>query len=349
MARCETVVFRNRTICKHSLHKHEAVAAESGSAFKYTPIQGSYTNSNNLSKGTHGGGGVTDHEYDGYSWTVASAISRLMRKKMLLEWIRWWTGNHHGHAIDPECPNLSPEAVAQFIEFINGGDGLVGDSKDPGDRSYADDLIALFKNRRSVKSRVKLIQRGLGIYIDGIWGPATDKAITAVRSAKTSGVKAVQTGLLVDADGDWGPITEAAYDKLRDAAYTVTLSNTVTAPKPAPAPAPAPAPKPIPGSTYTGSKTIDVSAVRPDRRNEACRRWNGLVWAWLCKNSPTYARANVGLWQKEASNHFGRQGQRATQEMYRILSKRYPTKFNPVGLPTWPGPSGVRAIGGNPV
>ena len=131
------------------------------------------------------------------------------------------------------------------------------------------------------------------------------------------------------------------------------------APEPAPAPAPAkpvvskpkpPAPpKPIPGATYTGSKTIDISRIRPGMRNEAARRFNGLVWAWLCKNSPAYARANAALWMKESSNLYGKQAQRATQEMYRVLHARQPAKFNKVSLPTWPGALGVKAIGGNPV
>jgi hypothetical protein len=120
-------------------------------------------------------------------------------------------------------------------------------------------------------------------------------------------------------------------------------------PKPQPAPAPAPAPKPIAGSTYTGSKVIDVSVVRPNARNEASRRFNGLMWSWLCKNSPAYARANDAAWMKEPANLYGLQSQRATQEMYRILNARDPKKFGRVSLPTWPGPDGVRAIGGTPV
>lgn len=110
-----------------------------------------------------------------------------------------------------------------------------------------------------------------------------------------------------------------------------------------------PAPKPIPGANYTGSKKIAVSMVRPGYRNESVRRFNGLVWAWLCKNSPAYARANVGLWMKESSNLYGKQAQRATQEMYRVLNARQPKIYGKVTLPTWPGKAGVKAIGGYPV
>lgn len=132
----------------------------------------------------------------------------------------------------------------------------------------------------------------------------------------------------------------------------------VVAPTPAPTPvvtAPKPtAPKPIPGATYTGSRTIDISqlkyaSTRPKFRCEAARRWNGLVWAWLCKNSPEYCRKNLAAWLNEPSAAFGREGQRATQEMYRILNIREPKVFSRVTLPTWPGDKAIRKIGGTPV
>lgn len=114
-------------------------------------------------------------------------------------------------------------------------------------------------------------------------------------------------------------------------------------------PAPKPAPKPIPGATYTGSKKIVVSMVRPNYRNESVRRFNGLLWAWLCHNSPDYARKNAALWMKESSNLYGPQAQRATQEMYRVLATRQPKVFSKVSLPTWPGKVAVKFIGGYPV
>lgn len=110
-----------------------------------------------------------------------------------------------------------------------------------------------------------------------------------------------------------------------------------------------PKPAPIPGASYTGSKTIDVSMVRPDKRNDACERWNGLMWAWLCRNSPGYARSHATAWMKEPSALFGYQSQLATQEVYRVLAARQPRVFKQITLPCWPGPGGVKAIGGNPV
>lgn len=108
-------------------------------------------------------------------------------------------------------------------------------------------------------------------------------------------------------------------------------------------------PKPIPGAVYTGSKTIRVADVRPGKRNEASRRFNGLMWAFLCRNSPSWARAHAKAWMLEPANFYGKQSQLATQEMYRILNARNPKVYSKVSLPTWPGEKAVRYIGGNPV
>lgn len=192
MSSCETVLWRGALVCKHSVHKLEAAAKGTGANFLLRIIQGAYS---------------------------------LRIKESGL-------GNHHGHIIDPECPNLAPAAVAQMIELGKGGDGLVGDDPDPGDKTYVKQIYALFLQRRSVPARVRLIQRGLGVTpIDGIWGPITDAAIIKVRSTKV-GVRAVQTGLLTVADGQWGPVTESAYKTLRAAAFGKT--TTTTAPAPAP-------------------------------------------------------------------------------------------------------------------
>jgi hypothetical protein len=109
------------------------------------------------------------------------------------------------------------------------------------------------------------------------------------------------------------------------------------------------APKPIAGSTYTGSKLIRTSAVREKYRNPSIERFNGLLWAWLCRNSPDYARKHVKAWMAEPANKYGRESQLATQEMYRIMATRKPKEFTKVTLPTWPGVSGVKVVGGIPV
>jgi len=345
--RCETTTRDGKLICKHSEHKYDKLDKANG-AVGFRLVQGAYSTSVSASVGTHGLGGVVDQELDGYSYENGRLCETKGRNDAdLVYYLRWWKGNHHGHIIDPECPNLAAEAAAQVVLFGRNTDALVGGNPDSGNRDNVTRLMNLFSTRRGTVNRVRLMQRSLGVTIDGVWGPVTDAAISKVRSSKTGPIKGIQTGLFVSPDGVWGPVTDKAYATLRSTAYKPTVPTT-TPIKPVVQPA-APAPKPISGSVYTGSKVIDVSAVRPRKRNEACRRWNGLVWAWLCKNSPAYARANVSLWLKEPSDLFGTQGMRATQEMYRILAKRYPGKFSRVGLPTWPGAQGVKAIGGRPV
>lgn len=119
--------------------------------------------------------------------------------------------------------------------------------------------------------------------------------------------------------------------------------------KPAPVITPPAKPKPISGAAYNGSRDIRGSLVRPNNRNEAVRRFNGLLWSWLCKNSPNYARQKEAAWMKEAANLYGREGQLATQEAYRVLTNRDPNRFAKVKLPTWPGARLIEAIGGRNV
>lgn len=137
-----------------------------------------------------------------------------------------------------------------------------------------------------------------------------------------------------------GPYMDSVYSQLL--AETQRWYNIFTAPPPPP-------PKPIQGATYTGPRNVYVRLVRPGYRNESVRNFNGLVWAWLCKNSTPYARAHEAAWMREDANYFGQQAQLATQEMYRVLHARNPRDFDTVTMPAWPGKDGVKAIGGTPL
>jgi hypothetical protein len=129
--------------------------------------------------------------------------------------------------------------------------------------------------------------------------------------------------------------------------YFIAPPKPATPSKPAPAkPAPLPALKPY---TYTGDKRVDVDQVRPNKKNEAVRRFNGLLWHWLVRNNPEYARANQSAWNKEAANFYGPQAQKATKQMYHLLHQKRPRDFDEVTLPTWPGRDAVTAIGGRPI
>lgn len=101
---------------------------------------------------------------------------------------------------------------------------------------------------------------------------------------------------------------------------------------------------PIPGATYTGSRVIDASRVRPNARNTACQRFNGLLWAWLCKNDTAWARAHAAAWMAESANLYGKQGQLATQRAYAVIKQ-----LGTVSLPTFPGPKLIKWIGGTPI
>lgn len=350
--KCETTTFRGFIICKHSEHKHVKLASLVGDDMYFKLVQGSYNTSIKESANTHSLGGATDQELDGYTFAKGRFCETIARNQCdLLYYLRWWAGNHHGHIADPECPNMANELAAQFVLFGRGTDALIGGNDDTGDRSNVNRLMNLFSTRRATVNRIKLMQRAVGVTIDGVWGPVSDAAFTKVRNTKTGAIRGIQTGLFVTPDGVWGEVTDAAFVQLRILAYKAGPTAPPVPPQPTPKPSPPkPAtPTPVPGSTYTGSKVIDVSKVRPKLSNEAVRRFNGLMWSWLCKNSPNYARANSSLWMKEAGDYYGPQAQRATQEMYRVLADRYPAKFKRVSLPTWPGDSGVRAIGGTPI
>lgn len=133
-------------------------------------------------------------------------------------------------------------------------------------------------------------------------------------------------------------------------------------PKPTPVPAPTPiviptpmrppVPKPsyasVPGYGYAGSRWMNILDIRPGSKNDSALRFNGLLWDWLCKNSELYARAHASAWMAEPAGVYGPEAEKATQELYRVLSLRDPKQYSKVTLPTWPGIAGVRAIGGQP-
>lgn len=148
VAACIRTTYRGVTICKHSLPKYQKLAAVIGSGIYLRPIQGSYSTSVNASAGTHAGGGAMDIELDGHTFTTARMVETKARDECdLLMWVRWWSGNHHGHILDPQCPNLSSTAAAQFVLFGKGYDGLIGNTADTGSRLNANRLMILFNAR----------------------------------------------------------------------------------------------------------------------------------------------------------------------------------------------------------
>lgn len=104
-------------------------------------------------------------------------------------------------------------------------------------------------------------------------------------------------------------------------------------------PAPKPAPKP------SGKPRIKVANVRPGKKNEDIGRFNDLLWKW---HGPDFKRQWQARWMAESRTELGPNTQRVLQAAYATLARRYPSRFEPVTLPCWPGPELIKEIGGIP-
>lgn len=152
ISRCETEVYRGYTFCKHSVPKLRKLAIIIGALYLRF-IQGSYSTSTSASVGTHAGGGAGDNDHTAWSETNDNWVMNLAREICLL--VYWdrdaisgvW--QDHGHWIDPHCPNLSPEAAAQVVDFYNGKNGLANDGPDFGSRKTVSQIWNAYKNRSS--------------------------------------------------------------------------------------------------------------------------------------------------------------------------------------------------------
>lgn len=137
-----TTLWHGRKICTHSVPKFNLWEARTGS-YRVRLIQGSYS-SYDLSAGTHARGGAADCEADRYGAGTVRTSSNIARSCILLTWPRFWSGNWHIHVIDPSCSDLSSAARAQVLLFGRGFDGLVGNHRDPGSRTYAKAIMAAY-------------------------------------------------------------------------------------------------------------------------------------------------------------------------------------------------------------
>jgi hypothetical protein len=148
--RCETDTFRGKTYCKHSIVKLKKLASVSGSLY-IASLQGSYSTSTLTSANTHGGGGAGDVPHWNWTETQDNWVMNLARDICLL--VYWdrdaisgvWAD--HGHWIDPHCPNLSPEAAAQVVDFYWNRNGLANDGPDFGSRKSVAKIWDAYKNR----------------------------------------------------------------------------------------------------------------------------------------------------------------------------------------------------------
>ena len=126
------------------------------------------------------------------------------------------------------------------------------------------------------------LQAWVGAKQDGIWGPATTRALQGKVGASVTGVRDRQTTVRVQTvvgatpDGVWGPTTTRALQ-------TFLLKG-------APAPAPTPAPAPAPGGDLPVTGTLDRGTVI------AMQKWVGATPDGIWGSGTTRAlQAKVGV------------------------------------------------------
>lgn len=99
------------------------------------PTQGSYNTSVQASGGTHAGGGAVDLDVDGWS---DQEIDLCVLQGRIVGFSMWhrqtWQGPwiEHIHGVANGCPDLSPAAAAQVVDYRNGRNGLKNKGPDDG-------------------------------------------------------------------------------------------------------------------------------------------------------------------------------------------------------------------------
>jgi hypothetical protein len=316
--RCETVLWRGRRVCKHSVPKLNAWAALTGAIY-LRPIQGCYSTSVGASAGTHDRGGVYDIEADGLSLADYRMVVNAGRKAFLVTFGRWWSGNHHVHLIDPECPDLAPEAEAQMEQFRRRETGLVGLDLDPWDRSTADAMLRAYDGRAAKRPRTYTIPKGGTLAKAAAALGVALSALVAYNHIPNPNL--VQPGTVVTAppSGYKAPTASTPAQK--------PASTPKPAPKPKPKPVvkPKPKPKPLP-SVYTPSLRVGKHGASVVRYERALRAYLG------AKTANRY-----GLTSKRAADgYYGTATAAATKAAYRRL-----------GVTPWattPGPTLLRTL-----
>ena len=318
--RCETVLWRGRRVCKHSVPKLNAWAALTGLVY-LKPIQGCYSGSVDASKGTHDGGGVYDIEMDGVGRADRNMSVNKGRTVYLATFGRWWSGNFHIHLIDPECPDLAPEAEAQMEQFRRGETGLVGVDRDPWDRSTAEEMLRRYDARHATAPKTYRIPSGGTLGKAAVALGVSLSALVAYNHIPNPNL--VQPGTVVTAPpkGYTAPAPKPSTAK----PAPKPTSKPVVKPKPKPRPVVKPKPKPLP-SVYTPNLRVGRSGASVVRYEQALRAYLG------AKTSNRYgltaARARDG--------YYGTATAAATRAAYRRL-----------GVTPWatsPGPSLLRTL-----
>ena len=151
VSRCPTGPFLGYTFCLHTIVKLKVLVAAIGARAVVRMIQGSYSTSTSASAGTHAGGGAGDQALSSLAASADTLCMTIARDvAFLIYWVRPYISglwSNHGHFIDPSCPNLSPEAAAQCLDFKRGYNGLANNGPDFGSRASVTRLWDMYLNR----------------------------------------------------------------------------------------------------------------------------------------------------------------------------------------------------------
>lgn len=144
-------MWRGVAICPCMQGPLDELAARSGNGIYVAPIKGfgSFQPGDTASAGTGSGGGHADLSLTRLGAAQKLRLEGLARRVGFYADIReptWWsptrrrwlreTWQSHLHMVLKDCDHLSPEARRQLKDWYAGGNGLVGDDPDDGDRSY---------------------------------------------------------------------------------------------------------------------------------------------------------------------------------------------------------------------
>src|ERR1041385_8448276 len=114
-------------------------AAEAICGFKFVITQGSYNTSVAASGGTHAGGGVVDIRTRDLSDANKIKVRNALRMVGFCAWLRTpdqanWP--YHCHAVLKGDKDLSRQAAAQVVDYMEGRNGLASKGKDDGPRDW---------------------------------------------------------------------------------------------------------------------------------------------------------------------------------------------------------------------
>jgi hypothetical protein len=149
---CGKAYWRGVLVCDHMVPRLNAWAKAVGDDIYLRPLPGcgSYQTSTAASAGTHARGGAIDIDTRGMTWEQRRRIHDVGRRWFEVDWQRdaisgLWTW--HNHAIDPSCPNLSRQAMAQVVLYRDGKNGLANNGPDFGTRLYVADAWTRYQRR----------------------------------------------------------------------------------------------------------------------------------------------------------------------------------------------------------